>query len=102
MRDVFEQMYGNKDMLVASIMLLSIGSAAVVDFIDGFVLVTITGNVTIVTRVPLELVTFDTTVVTLTGTAVVIGGEIVVVVGGLYEAITKAPMSCVTPGLVKL
>jgi len=101
MRDVFEQMYGN-DMLAGSIVLILIGSA-IVDFIRGFTLVTVIGNVITATRVPFEfvIVVLDATIVTLTG-AIVVVGAMVVVVGGSYEAITKAPTSYVIPGLVKL
>lgn len=101
---MFEQMYGN-DMLVVTIVLASIGGAIVVDFIDGFVLVTVIGNVTATTRVLFEfaVVAFGATVVTLVGTtAVVVGVDMVVVAGRSYEAISRAPISCVTPGLVKL
>jgi len=99
MRDAFEQMYGN-DMLAASIVLVLIGSA-VVGFTNDFVLITV-DDVTTVTKVPFKfaIVAFDATVVTLTGTVVV--GVMVVIVGRSYEAITKAPISCVMPGLVKL
>jgi len=100
MRDVFEQMYGN-DMLAAFIVLVLIGSA-VVGFTNNFVLITV-DDVTTVTKVSFKfaIVAFDATVVTLTGATVVVG-VMVVVVGRSYEAITKAPISCVIPGLVKL
>lgn len=96
---MFEQMYGN-DMLVATIVLASIGGAIVVDFIDGFALVTVVGNIMVTTRVLFKfaIVAFDATVVTFVGTMAVVD----MVIGRSYEAISRAPISCVTPGLVKL
>lgn len=100
MRDVFEQMYGN-DMLTVSITLTLVGTAVVVDnSIDDFAVVTVVGDVTTVTRFPFEFaVAFGAIVLTLGAIVVVVG---IVVVGRSYETITKAPISCVTPGLVKL
>lgn len=95
-------------MLLISVMVALVAGTAVVDFNVGFALTTVIGNVVVTATTTGTSLEFDVdvrggaTVVALTGVTVVVGGKTVVVVGGSYEAITKAPISCVTLGLVKL